>query len=216
MQILMASNNQHKLIELRDILRDTEIIPAGLLFPDFDPEETGTSFLENSLIKAKALYSLLHSPEGLKAYRRLSDAKPLPVVMADDSGLCVDALGGEPGIYSSRFGHESAGRPLSPGEQNDLLLEKLRGENRRSARYICCMSLIIDEHRVFTAQESWEGEIAESPSDARGGFGYDPIFYLPGRGCTVADIPAAEKAASSHRGKATRIIQSIIAGLQVK
>jgi XTP/dITP diphosphohydrolase len=214
MNILIASNNQHKIGELGGILRGHTLIRAGELFPDFDPEETGSSFLENSLIKARELWARLSSPDGSRLYElSYTDAyrhEGLPPVLADDSGLCVDALGGGPGIYSARFGHEEAGRPLTSSEQNDLLLEKLRGIQGRSARYICCMTLIAGAYREFTAQEPWEGEIAVQPSAATGGFGYDPIFHLADRNCTVADITDEEKQQLSHRGKATRRIAAIL------
>lgn len=201
MDILIASNNPHKIEELAAILPGHTLIPAGEFVKDFDPLETGSSFLENSLIKSRSLFHRL-SPkerEGLG-------------VLADDSGLCVDALNGGPGIYSARFGHEEAGRKLSSDEQNKLLLEKLSGlpPSRRSARYICCMSLILDSNRIYTAQESWEGLIAAEPSAATGGFGYDPVFWLPEKECTVADIPAEQKSLLSHRGKAAKAISAML------
>lgn len=213
MQILIASNNQHKIEELRIILPHHQLIPVGEIFEDFDPKEHGSSFLENSLIKARALSDLLNSEEGRKIFSRRNPGSPIPPVLADDSGIMVDALDGAPGIYSARFGHEDAGRQLSPPEQNDLLLEKLEGRRDRSARYICCMTLMVDHNRVYTAQEPWEGEIATGQSRGTGGFGYDPIFYLPERGCTVADLSADDKRALSHRGKATMRIAAILASL---
>ncbi|AHC15861.1 non-canonical purine NTP pyrophosphatase [Salinispira pacifica] len=201
MDILVASNNHHKIEELSLILPGHHLIPVNRYLEDFDPEETGSTFLENSLIKSRSLFHRL-SPED----------REILAVLADDSGLSVDALNGRPGIYSSRFGHHEAGRTLSSEEQNSLLLEKLAGlpPSRRSARYICCMSLILDSNRIYTAQESWEGRIAATPSSAAGGFGYDPIFWLPGKECTVADISAEEKRLLSHRGKAARAIAAML------
>ncbi len=213
MNLIIASNNQHKIEELQDILTGHQLIPVGSIFPDFDPTEDGNSFLENSLIKARELYQLLTSRTGKKAFENRFPECPLPPVLADDSGICVDALDGAPGIFSARFGHREAGRKLSPAEQNALLLEILAGKNKRSARYVCCMSLLINNNRFFTAQETWEGEIAPEPSTASGGFGYDPIFFLPERGISVADLPAGEKARVSHRAKATRRILSFLESL---
>lgn len=212
--IIVASNNAHKIQELGEILANWRIITAGSILSGFDPEETGSSFLENSLIKARELHARLQQPEQIQKCRRLYGA--MPMIIADDSGLAVDALGGKPGIYSARFGREEGAR--SSAEQNALLLSMLEdvpAGAKRSARYICCMTLLLDEQRIFTVQESWEGEIALRPSEGSGGFGYDPIFFLPDRDCTAADISAEEKNRLSHRGRATRGISALLDYLSV-
>ena len=213
--LILASGNAHKIREFADMFPGHELIPAST-FPGYvAPEETGTSFLENSLIKAEALYNHLNSPEVLKRCEQQYGG--IPSVLADDSGIAVDALGGRPGIYSARFGQDETGRELSAAEQNTLLLSKLTGIPAgmgRSARYLCCMTLIVHRHRIFTAQESWEGEIALQPSGNTGGFGYDPIFFLPDRNCTVADLSAEEKNSLSHRSRAARIIVAVLNSLE--
>ncbi|MGI9256572.1 MAG: RdgB/HAM1 family non-canonical purine NTP pyrophosphatase [Salinispira sp.] len=200
--ILLASNNTHKIRELSAIFKDQEIMSAQTIIPDFDPEETGVSFLENSLIKAQYLYSCLNARK---------DTEKLPLIIADDSGISVDALNGEPGIYSARFGQEHG--PLNSAEQNSLLLSRLEGipaGAQRSARYICCMTILADENRVYTVQETWEGKIALEASSGTSGFGYDPIFFLPDLSCTAADISDEEKNRLSHRGKAARAIAAVL------
>ena len=199
--IVIASNNLHKIAEFNTIFFDQKLISASLLFPDFDPEESGKSFLENSLLKAGELYARLESPEG----RTICEERygGIPAVLADDSGIEVDALGGEPGIYSARFGQEETGRRLNSVEQNALLLSKLKGVAAgpgRSARYVCCLTLLMDRQRIFTAQESWEGEIAMQPSKGKGGFGYDPHFSPSGaRLYSCRDISRGKEQAQPPR-----------------
>jgi XTP/dITP diphosphohydrolase len=124
--------------------------------------------------------------------------------LADDSGLCVDALAGRPGIYSARYG-ERDGQKIAAGERNRLLLDELRDVKDRRARFVCSAVLLFDENRFVTAQETVEGEIAHEERGA-GGFGYDPVFWLPERGLTIAELPEQEKHLVSHRGRAFRAI----------
>jgi XTP/dITP diphosphohydrolase len=201
MILWFATGNAHKREELAAVLKGHTVqIPADADLA-FDPEETGAAFLENALIKARALYDLA-----------LSLGRGAPVI-ADDSGLCVDALGGRPGIYSARYGSEG-GRPMEAAERNALLLSELGDTPRRSARFVCAMVLLISPDRFFIAQETLEGELVRDISAARGsgGFGYDPILYLPERGCTVAELSEADKNLISHRGKAARAIAKLLAG----
>jgi XTP/dITP diphosphohydrolase len=192
MIIWFASGNAHKRQEIAAILRaaapslslDVKI-PADADIP-FDPEENGATFLENALIKARALRALLGGRAG--------------PVLADDSGLCVDALGGRPGIYSARYG-SAGGPPLSSGERNRLLLAELGGALDRRARFVCAMVLLYGGDRFYAVQETLEGELIEM-GRGEGGFGYDPVLYLPERGKTVAELTEAEKNSMSHRGKA--------------
>ena len=195
MAIWFATGNEHKRQELEAILGRPVKIPseAGI---GFDPDENGGNFLENALIKARALYAIVREP-----------------VIADDSGVCVDALGGRPGIYSARYG-SAEGRKLSDAERNRLLLAELDAVSgngshssapRRTARFVCAMVLLVSEDRFFAAQETLEGEIT-AQGRGEGGFGYDPILYIPGLGRTVAELSEAEKNRLSHRGKAGRAV----------
>jgi XTP/dITP diphosphohydrolase len=205
MILWFATGNAHKRAELAGILRGHDIrIPGDAGIAGFDPEETGNSFLENSLLKARALYRLL-SRQGVSG----------PVI-ADDSGLCVDALGGRPGIYSARYaGKNSPGSGrLSAGDRNALLLAELGSQPDRKARFVCAMVLLWDENRFFSVQETLEGELVAPDRGGRGegGFGYDPILSIPERGCTVAELPEGEKNRISHRGKAARAVAKLLAG----
>ncbi len=127
-------------------------------------------------------------------------------VVADDSGICVHALGDRPGVYSARYGSES----LSDAERNALLLAEMEGAEDRGAHYVCCMVAVRGEDRFGVAQETWHGEVAMEPSRGTGGFGYDPVFLLPERGLTVAEISDEEKDSLSHRGKASRRLWSYL------
>jgi XTP/dITP diphosphohydrolase len=216
MKIYLATGNKNKKREMAQILSGhTVVIPSdeGI---DFNPVEDGVSFYENSLIKARLLYGLVHAP-----------------VIADDSGICVAALGGVPGIYSARYAGPSFphGKPdgskIPQNEQNRLLVSQLDEalatgagtvsfpNGPRSAHYTCAMVLYLGEDRLYVAQETMEGSIVQTLADAAGtgGFGYDPLFFLPQYGKTAAQLTADEKNAISHRGKAARVIQQIIGGL---
>ena len=191
MTLYLASGNLHKKHEMQDICRPhTILIPAdkGIAF---NPEETGKTFLENALLKARVLYESVKSP-----------------VIADDSGLCIDALGGEPGIYSARYGMKD-GVQLEAQERNKLVLHRMEGVKNRSCRFVCCIVVMLDAHRFFTVQETCEGVIAIS-AHGEHGFGYDPIVYLPEIGKTVAELTAQEKNELSHRGKAGRIAAQLL------
>ena len=195
MNIWFATNNAHKKIELEAVLETELKLPAEAGI-NFDPEETGMTFCENALLKARELKKLLN------------DSGP---VIADDSGLCVDALGGRPGVFSARYG-EDCGRKLSSFDKNILLLNELKDSEKRSARFVCAMVLLFDSERFFIVQETLEGEIVRSREQLRGegGFGYDPVFMLPGLGRTLAELTAEEKNSLSHRGKAGRHIANIL------
>jgi XTP/dITP diphosphohydrolase len=223
--VWFATGNTHKKQELSAIFTaaggpDVLIkIPAEGGIENFDPEETGSTFLENSLIKARALHGLLRGRGSCIGYNG-------PVI-ADDSGLCVDALGGRPGIYSARYAGRhtvryggryggrysgpGSGEKLSAGERNRLLLEELGDSVNRGARFVCAMTLLFDEDRFFCVQETLEGEIVK-PGARRGGggFGYDPILYIPALGRTVAELGEEEKNLVSHRGKAARITAKLL------
>lgn len=194
---LLATNNNHKKEELQKILTGINLITPDELNIDFDCEETGSTFTENSLQKAQTLYKLSGKP-----------------VIADDSGLCVNGLDGAPGIYTARYGSPENGPDLESSERNDFLLKNmknLKGTEERKAYFVCCMSAIIDDYTVYTVQESIEGSIAEETYGA-GGFGYDPVFFLPGHGKTVAELTESEKNKISHRARAAQKIGLLLAG----
>lgn len=193
--LLLASQNPGKLREMRQLAEGLPfrvIGPADLGLTQA-PEETGTTFLENAILKA------LH-------YGRLSGR----LTVADDSGLSVDALDGAPGLLSSRF----AGEGASDLDRNRLLLRKLDGiaRERRGARFTSAVAVVRGEKVLFRAQESVEGLIAE---ETRGdnGFGYDPLFFYPPFGKTFGEVARADKDRVSHRGKAFARLRRFLAGL---
>ena len=194
MNIWFATNNVHKKEELEAVLKRSLKIPSQEGLP-FAPEETGTTFSENTLLKAKELQKLTGKNEA---------------VIADDSGLCVDALGGRPGVLSARYGMEN-GSKLTSAQQNLLLLDELGDNPLRTARFVCSMVLLLSADRFFIVQETLEGQIVKkSEMRGEGGFGYDPIFFVPQFGRTLAQLSADEKNAISHRGKAGKIISNLL------
>ncbi|KZE32898.1 RdgB/HAM1 family non-canonical purine NTP pyrophosphatase [Crenobacter luteus] len=182
-RIVLASNNAGKLKEFSALFAPLGIavIPQGELGVPECPEPHHT-FLENALEKA----------------RHASRVTGLPA-LADDSGICVDALGGAPGVYSARF----AGEPKSDARNNALLVEKLQGEANRRAWYTCVLVLVRhpDDPHPIVADGVWVGQVQDSPA-GEGGFGYDPYFFLPEHGRTAAELDPAEKNRISHRGQA--------------
>jgi len=211
MTLWFASGNTHKKKELADILSVDILAGAGGLeikIPKdaglhFDPEENGNSFFENALIKAEALYRLLE---------KQSPGGSFHPVIADDSGICVDALGGRPGIHSARYGMSGNGTKITDAEKNAMLLAELGDNTRRSARFVCAMVLYCGPDHFYAAQETLEGELVKNAEAAkgRGGFGYDPILFIPEFGRTVAELSEEEKNKHSHRGKAGRVIAKIL------
>jgi len=221
MTVWFATGNVHKKNELAEILF-SDIRSAGFAVKipadaglDFAPDETGNTFLDNALIKAEALHKLLggksisSNNSGNNASRHWQPGDP---VIADDSGICVDALNGRPGIYSARYGSPDTTHKLSDKERNALLLAELGDNPLRSARFVCAMVLYYSPNRFFVAQESMEGTLVQDLEAAcgGGGFGYDPILFLPEMGRTVAELTAEEKNRLSHRGKAGKAIASIL------
>ena len=215
MTIWFATGNAHKKAELAAILgehglRCKLLIPrdAGL---DFDPEETGNSFQENAHLKARELYTLLYS----KRPALFTAGDP---IIADDSGICVDALDGRPGIYSARYAGAAALQDsvhpakLESQQRNALLLEELGSTERRGARFVCAMVLLFSPDRFILVQETCEGEVVKSMELAKGtgGFGYDPVLYIPEYGRTVAELSEQEKNTISHRAKAGKAIAELL------
>jgi XTP/dITP diphosphohydrolase len=205
-KLILATNNDHKRRELEGILADHELLLPTNIGLHFSHEETGTTFHDNALGKAMALYRMVAGEAAAAGAG----------IIADDSGLSVAALGGRPGIYSARYGAKPGGSDLSDGERNALLLGELEGVADRRAHYTCCMALVLEPDRYYLCQETWHGEIAHAPSEGRHGFGYDPIFTLPEEGLTVSEIAPDRKNRISHRGKAARDLATILAALETE
>jgi XTP/dITP diphosphohydrolase len=193
--LLLGSSNPGKLREMRELLAE---MPYRVLAPaDVGlrgaPEETGTTFMENAILKAR------HYAE-----------KSGLLAVADDSGLSVDALGGGPGLYSSRFGGEWA----TDDDRNRLLLERLQGlpPERRGARFTSAVAAARDGRVLFQAEESVEGRIAAGPSGPNG-FGYDPVFFYEPFGKTFGEVEGPEKDRVSHRGKSFARLREFLRGL---
>lgn len=186
MELVLASNNQGKLREIGQILEPLGIAVKTAAQAGFseEVEETGDTFEANAKLKACTVAQALGLP-----------------ALADDSGLAVEALGGAPGVYSARY----AGPNASDADRSAKLLrelEKVPPENRAAA-FVCVMACCLPSGQVLTAEGRLEGRIALQPA-GENGFGYDPVFELPERGCTVAQLSAEEKNAISHRGRALR------------
>jgi len=193
-ELLLASNNEHKRQEFVRLFPGVRILSPADVGVRFEFEEDGETFLVNAFGKADALHRAAGRP-----------------VIADDSGLCVKALGGEPGIYSNRYGAGAGGALLAAPQRNAYLLDRMKGLTDRSAWFVCCLVLLLEESRFFVAQETVHGSIAEAPR-GQNGFGYDPLFLVPGTGRTMAELPDEEKDAVSHRGRAARRILGIMDG----
>ncbi len=186
-KIILASNNKNKVIEVKEILKDYEIVSLKEAGIDVDVEENGTTFEENALIKARAIAKLTGE-----------------ITMADDSGLEIDYLNKAPGVYSARFmGHDT-----SYDIKNRALIEKLEGVEGqdRSCRFVCAIAVVFPDGREVVKRATMEGLLAKEIS-GENGFGYDPIVYLPEYKMTSASLSPEEKNKISHRGKALRLIK---------
>lgn len=188
-RIVFATGNANKMREIREIFADldAEILSMKEAGCEADPEENGTTFAENAMIKAEAVHALC----------------PDAIVMADDSGLVVDYLNGEPGVRSARW----LGRDTSYSVKNAEIIRRLEGVegDARSARFTAAIACILPDGRHFTTTADYEGRIAYAPAGDNG-FGYDPILYLPQYGKTSSELTDEEKNAISHRGKALRLM----------
>lgn len=187
MKLVLASKNKKKLMELNAILSGlgVEVCSEAEAGVDVEVEETGTTFEENSLLKAKAVM----------------EASGMPAI-ADDSGLCVDALGGAPGVYSARYGGEG----LDDAGRTRLLLENMKGQAPRTCRFVSVITCCFPDGEVLSARGECEGTVAFAPM-GDGGFGYDPVFFVPALKKTFAQLSAEEKNAMSHRGKALELFK---------
>lgn len=188
MKLILASNNAHKLEELRAILSTLgmDVISQRDAGITVEPDENGATFEENSYIKAKSIM----------------DVCGLPTI-ADDSGLMVDALGGAPGVHSARYGGD---RCKSDRERLELLLENLKDtpDAERGAKFVCVITMLTPDGGCVTARGECHGRILREPQ-GENGFGYDPVFFVPEKGCSFAQLPAGEKNRISHRANALKI-----------
>ena len=191
-KIIIATTNEGKMKEFRALLahKDVEIVSMKEAGINIDIDENGTTFEENAAIKAKTVCEYSGC-----------------LCLSDDSGLVIDYLGGEPGIYSARYlGHDT---PYE--EKNKIIIERLKGvpTEQRSARFVCAVAAAFPDARVLTVKDTMGGYIAEAPA-GKGGFGYDPIFFFPPAGETSAELTAEKKNAVSHRGKAHRKMVALL------
>ncbi|MDO9602150.1 MAG: RdgB/HAM1 family non-canonical purine NTP pyrophosphatase [Rhodocyclaceae bacterium] len=186
-QIVLASGNPGKLREFSQLLAtvDFEVLPQSA-FNVPEADEPHCTFVENALVKARHAASLTGLP-----------------ALADDSGLCVSALGGAPGVYSARY----AGEPKSDERNNQKMVVALQGQSDRRAHYVAVLVFVRSaaDPQPIVVEGEWHGEIIDTPRGA-GGFGYDPYFLVPDLNQTAAEISAAKKNQRSHRGKALRLL----------
>ena len=188
MKVVLASKNPHKLVEISKITEKfgIELVLQSELGIDIDVEENGTTFEENSYIKAEAVMK----------------ASGLPA-LADDSGIAVDALNGEPGIYSARYGFDDT---LDDYGRMMLLLKNTEHvpDGQRQAKFVCVITMVTPQGQTVQARGEVHGQLTREPR-GENGFGYDPIFYYPPAGCTTAELPPEEKNAISHRANALKL-----------
>lgn len=190
--LVLATTNKGKIAELAELLKDDPYEVWGLdRFPEMaEIEENGSTFAENALIKARAVAA--HSGQ---------------ICIADDSGLCVDALNGEPGVYSARYGSDWAALPGESRDQRNIrkLLHVLKDvpEDERSCRFVTAIAAVNPDGRELLSRGEWEGSLLKTPC-GENGFGYDPVFFDPELGKTAAQLNREEKNSRSHRGKALR------------
>ncbi len=191
-KIIFATGNEGKLREIRDIMSDmdVEIISMKEAGIKVDIDENGDTFEENALIKARAIAAYTNE-----------------LVMADDSGLEVDYLNKEPGVYSARY----LGEDTSYDIKNKAILDRMQGvpKEKRGARFVCAIAAVTPEGEELVVRETIEGYIGEQAAGTKG-FGYDPIFYVEELGCSTAELPEEKKNEVSHRGKALRAMKNLL------
>ena len=189
-KIIFATGNEHKMVEIREILAgiEAEILSMKEAGISVDIVEDGTTFEENAAIKAKAVAKAVDG-----------------IVLADDSGLEIDYLNKEPGIYSSRY----MGEDTSYEVKNQALLDRLKGvpKEKRTARFVCAVAAVFPDGETVVKRGTIEGYIGEKPA-GKNGFGYDPIFYVDEYNCSTAELSMEQKNAMSHRGNALRAVRS--------
>lgn len=191
-RIIAATKNQGKIREIQAILGKLgfEVVSQGSTDIDVDIEETGTTFEQNALIKARAVAMMCDD-----------------IVLADDSGLCIDALHGAPGVYSARYAGENA----TDGQRMEKVLREMEQEKNRKAKFVCVVAMVFPNGREITCTGETNGEITHEPHGTNG-FGYDPIFYSNELKKTFAEADDDEKNMVSHRGRALRKLYEVLEG----
>lgn len=194
-KIIFATGNEGKMKEIRSIMKDVQVLSMKEAGIDLEIQEDGTTFEENAIIKAKAVAA---APQAKDA-----------AVLADDSGLEVDYLNKEPGVYSARY----LGEDTSYRIKNQNIIERLEGvpKEKRTARFVCVIAAVLPDGAVLTARETIEGYIGWEEAGSNG-FGYDPIFYVDEYGCSTAELSLEVKNQLSHRGKALRAMKEKLSG----
>lgn len=201
MNVIFATGNADKMFEIREILEDMAMVDSIVSMKEvgLDPEiiENGETFEENAMIKAVEVFKAAKE-------KGMEDV----LVLADDSGLCVDALNGEPGIYSARY----MGKDTSYRIKNQNIIDRVNevGNGNRAAQFVCCIAAVFPDGTKKVVRGIVEGEIADSERGTNG-FGFDPIFYIPRLGLTTAELAPKDKHAISHRGNALRLMKDVIA-----
>lgn len=196
MDLIVATYNAHKYSELVPLFPGLRLLtPQAAGLGSHDIPEEGNSYAENALAKAQYIFSLSGRPS-----------------LADDSGLSVDALGGEPGIRSARYGSGPGEEPLPSWRRNELLLQAMRDRPDRTCAFICALALVYARDRFLLVQETCPGFLLDSPRGS-GGFGYDPLVFLPDFQKSMAELSPEEKNLVSHRGRAARRMAAILSAL---
>lgn len=194
MEFILASTNKHKLEELKLLMPKINIIEATNMV---EVDENSPTFLGNALIKAEALY-------------KISGGKP---ILADDSGLCIEALDGKPGVKTARYGSEEFGRLLESGERNEYLLQNMKEIKNRNASFVCSLVAYFSPNRIYSVTEEVQGKITFEQAGC-GGFGYDPVFYVNEAKTTMAELSKEKKSLYSHRGKASKALYDILLNIK--
>lgn len=193
-KLIIASNNDHKIKEIKAVLKDFQLEVVGLKEAgiNIDINETGSTFMENALIKAREIFQLANGS----------------LVLADDSGLAVEALNGAPGIYSARY----SGTHGDDIENNKKLIKEMQGVplEKRDAKFICALVLIVDENNIIKVQGEVSGKILEHYT-IKEAFGYDPLFFVPELNTTFAEVTSDIKNSISHRGRALNMLEEELA-----
>jgi XTP/dITP diphosphohydrolase len=189
--LILATNNAHKVHEFKKIFTNVNILSLKDIGLKVDIEENASTFMGNSLIKCQTIYSITGKP-----------------VIADDSGLAVDQLNGAPGVFSARYGKPE----FNDRQRYEFLLSNMDFSKPTGASFVCALTLMINPNRIFSIQEEVRGIITQTPSGTNG-FGYDPIFYIEDFKKTYAELSDEEKNRISHRGKAAKVMQKIIADI---
>ncbi len=193
MEFILATTNDHKYHELKDLMPNINLSKAENMI---DVDENAPTFLGNALIKAEALYNIIKKP-----------------IIADDSGLCVEALEGQPGVKTARYGSDVFNRILESGERNEYLLSNLEGESNRNASFVCTLVAYISPNRIYTVTEEVKGEITLKQFGTDG-FGYDPVFFIRELNKTMAEVDSQTKGNISHRGRAARALNQILENIE--